>query len=201
MGVVSFPLSLYINETAVAVLSGAEHTIVTTYDAQTGHQLYQSPVFPGSPLGMEILSPDWPGDPTRDIITLSDNGHVRRFHHLLLAWDTPLSKMVKGTPRFIATSLSKVYVVSIVSHSKHSSLSVTTLDSVNGAILETHQLDSFLLPQDDVQVVGSHSSAPLAIWHEKGKLKANVLGTKSITTLAADVSPLSSRTLLTAAQL
>ena len=171
------------------MLSGAEHTIVTEYDPQTGHQLCQSPVFPGSPLGLEVLSPDWPGDPTRDIITLSDNGHVRRFHHLVLAWDTPLSEMVKGTPRFIATSLSKVYVVSIIPHSKYSSLSVTTLDSVNGAILETHQLDSSLLPQDNIQVVGSHSSAPLAIWHEKGKLKANVLGTKTITTLTADVSP------------
>jgi len=200
MEVVSFPLVLYINETAIAVLSGVEHTIVTTFDAQTGHQLYQSPVFPGSPLGLEILSPDWPGDPTRDVITLSDNGHVRRFHHLLLAWDTPLSEMVKGTPRFIATSLSKVYVVSIVPHSKYSSLSVTTLDSVNGAILETHQLDSSLLPQDDVQVVGSHSSTPLAIWHEKGKIKVNVLGTKSITTLAAAVSP-SQETFLTSARL
>jgi hypothetical protein len=180
------------------VLSGTGHTIVTTYDAQTGHQISQSPVFLGSPLGMEILSPDWPGDPTKDIITLSDNGRVRRFHHLNLAWETPLSENVKGTARFIATSFSKVYVVATIPHSKSSSLSVTTLDAVNGAILETHQLESSILTQDDIHVVGSHSSAPLAIWNEKGKLKANVLGSKLITTLTSEVTSLIEYPVLTA---
>jgi hypothetical protein len=169
------------------VLSGVGNTIVTTYDAQTGHQIAQSPVFLGSPVALEVLSPDWPGDPTRDIVTLSDHGHVRRFHHLHLAWETSLSDTVRGTPLFIATSLSKVYVVSALPLSGRTSLSVTTVDAVNGAVLETHRLDASVLWTDEVQVVGSHSSAPLVIWNEKGKLKVNVLGSKSISTLTSEV--------------
>jgi len=169
------------------VLSGVENTIVTTYDAQTGHQIAQSPVFLGSPMAMEILSPDWPGDATRDIVTLSDVGHVRRFHHLHLAWETSLSDTVRGTPLSIATSLSKVYVVSALSLSGRTSLSVTTLDAVNGAVLDSHKLDASFLGSDDVHIVGSHSSAPLAIWKENRKLKVNVLGSKSIATLTSEV--------------
>jgi hypothetical protein len=67
-------------------------TVVTLYDAQTGHQLGQSPELSGAPLDMEVLSPDWPGDTTRDIVTLSSNGYIRRFHHFELAWETSLSE-------------------------------------------------------------------------------------------------------------
>lgn len=76
---------------AIAVLSGLNTSIVTTYDAQTGHQLGQSPEFSGSPLDLEVLSPDWPDD-TRDIVTLSSNGYVRRFHRHELAWQTSSSE-------------------------------------------------------------------------------------------------------------
>ena len=79
---------------AIAVLSGVNSTVFTLYDAQTGHQLGQSPEFKGAPLDMEILSPDWPGDNTRDIVTLSSNGYIRRFHHLELAWETSSSEYV-----------------------------------------------------------------------------------------------------------
>src|SRR5271155_1551217 len=72
---------------AIAVLSGVDETVVTTFDAQTGHQLGQSAKFAGAPLDVEILSPDWPGDNTRDIVTLSSNGFIRRFHHHELAWE------------------------------------------------------------------------------------------------------------------
>jgi hypothetical protein len=58
---------------------------------------------------------------------------------------------------------------------------------VNGAVLETHRLDASVLWTDEVQVVGSHSSAPLVIWNEKGKIKVNVLGSKSISTLTSEV--------------
>jgi len=61
---------------------------VTTFDAQTGHQVLQSASFSGAPLDMEILSHDWPEDDARDIVTLSSNGYIRRFHHLQLAWET-----------------------------------------------------------------------------------------------------------------
>lgn len=64
---------------------------------------------------------------------------------------------------------------------------MTTIDAVNGAILEIHKLESSLLDTEDVHVVGSHSSAPLVIWHDKGKLKTNVLGTKTVTTLTSEV--------------
>jgi hypothetical protein len=73
---------------AIAVLSGGNTTVVTAYDAQTGHQLAESLHLSGSPLGIEILSSDWPTDPSKDIVTLSTGGHVRRFHHLELAWQT-----------------------------------------------------------------------------------------------------------------
>jgi len=72
---------------AIAVLSGVDETVVTTFDAQTGHQLGQSAKFAGAPLDIEILSPDWPDDNTRDIVTLSSNGFIRRFHHHELAWE------------------------------------------------------------------------------------------------------------------
>src|SRR5271170_563129 len=72
---------------AIAVLSGVDETVVTTFDAQTGHQLGQSATFAGAPLDIEILSPDWPGDNTRDIVTLSSNGFIRRFHHHELVWE------------------------------------------------------------------------------------------------------------------
>jgi hypothetical protein len=98
-----------------------------------------------------------------------------------------LSDTVRGTPLFIATSLSKVYVVSALPISGKTSLSVTTVDAVNGAVLETHKLDASVLWTDEVQVIGSHSSAPFVIWNEKGKLKVNILGSKSIATLASEV--------------
>jgi len=78
----------------IAVLSGKDTTIVTTYDAQTGHQSDQTPQLPGSPLDMEILSPDWPEDDTRDVVTLSSGGLIRRFHHQKLAWETSSSKYI-----------------------------------------------------------------------------------------------------------
>lgn len=77
---------------AIAVLSGINTTILTTFDAQTGHQLEQSFELSGSPLDVEILSPDWPGDSSRDIVTLSSGGHLRRFHHQELVWESSASK-------------------------------------------------------------------------------------------------------------
>jgi hypothetical protein len=189
---------------AIAVLSGVEHTVITTFDAQTGHQLYQSPLLSGSPLGLEILSLDWPGDNTRDIVTLSSNGLVRRFHNQELAWETTSSQYVplysnnrsiKGIPHFIATSLSKIFVVYLVPLGKAYSIAVATLDAVTGSIIDTNRLSASVSSIADVQVVGSHSSAPLVVWHEypssrsKGTLKAAILGSKSVTTLSTEVSP------------
>src|SRR5579862_5202838 len=162
---------------AIAVLSGLNTTIVTTYDAQTGHQLAESPHLSGSPSDMEILSPDWPEDDSRDIVTLSSGGHIRRFHHHELVWETSsteyfplgcrLMSSVKGDPLYIATSLSKIYVVYKVPHARYSTIAVATLDSVSGTIINTQQIDASLTPDSDLQVVGSHSSAPLVIWSEK----------------------------------
>lgn len=197
-----FPSALKLT-LAIAVLSGTDNTVVTTFDAQTGHQSYQSRLLSGSPLGLEILSPDFPGDNTRDIVTLSSDGHVRRFHAQGLAWETTSSKCpasvltnlsIKGTPHFIATSLSKIFIVYLVPHGKAYSITVTTLDSVSGNIIDTTHLSASVLSAADVRVVGSHSSSPLVVWHEyttsrsQGTLKANVLGSKSINTLSTEVS-------------
>ena len=65
---------------------------MTSYDAQTGHQLAQSPHLFGSPLDIEILSPDWPGDDDRDIVTLSSGGRIRRFRHHELVWEASTEK-------------------------------------------------------------------------------------------------------------
>jgi hypothetical protein len=62
-------------------------TVVISYDAQTGHQLGETFHLPGSPLGLEILSSDWPTDHGKDIVTLSSGGYIRRFHHLELVWE------------------------------------------------------------------------------------------------------------------
>ena len=99
---------------------------------------------------------------------------------------------IKGTPHSIATSVSKTYVVSTVSHAKYFTIAVATLDSVTGVILDNqhvdyHQLDLSINFETELQVVGSHSSAPLAIWIEKGKLKANILGSKYVTILPTEV--------------
>jgi hypothetical protein len=181
----------------IAVLSGVDTTIVTTYDAQTGHQSGQTPQYAGSPLDMEILSPDWPEDDTRDIVTLSSGGIIRRFHHQHLVWETSssewfllsssLNSSIKGQARYIATSLSKIYVVFTVPHGKALSITVATFDAVNGNIIDSHTLDASLTSDTDLQVIGSHSSAPLAIWNEKGKIKANILGSKSTFPLSTEV--------------
>jgi hypothetical protein len=99
---------------------------------------------------------------------------------------------IKGTPHSIATSVSKTYVLSIISHAKYFTIAVATFDSVTGVILDIqhvdyHQLDLSINFETELQVVGSHSSAPLAIWIEKGKLKANILGTKYVTILPTEV--------------
>jgi hypothetical protein len=83
--------------------------------------------------------------------------------------------------------LSKIYVIFTVPHAKSFSITVATLDAVTGVIIDTHALDASLATDTDLQVVGSHSSAPLAIWTEKGKLKANLLGSKSIIPLSTEV--------------
>lgn len=70
------------------MLSGSNDTIVTIFDAQTGHQLAKSPLLSGSPLDLEVLSPDWPGDSTKGIVTLSANGYIRRFQHQDVVWET-----------------------------------------------------------------------------------------------------------------
>lgn len=148
---------------------------------------------------MEILSPDWPEDDTRDIVTLSSGGLIRRFHHQKLVWEShsskylvyanySLNRSIKGEARYIATSLSKIYVVFTVPHAKSSSITVATLDAVTGNIIDTHALDASLVLDTDLQVIGSHSSAPLAVWNEKGKIKANLLGSKSIIPLTTEVS-------------
>jgi hypothetical protein len=98
-----------------------------------------------------------------------------------------LNGSIKGTARYIATSLSKIYVIFTVPHAKSFSITVATLDAVTGDIIDTHALDASLATDTDLQVVGSHSSAPLAIWTEKGKLKANLLGSKSIIPLSTEV--------------
>ena len=72
---------------AIAVLSGVNHTVVSTYDVQMGHLLGQTPAFPGSPVDMAVLSPDSPGDLSRGIVTASSDGSIRRFHHLQLVWE------------------------------------------------------------------------------------------------------------------
>jgi hypothetical protein len=183
---------------AIAVLSGVDETVVTTFDAQTGHQLGQSAKFAGAPLDIEILSPDWPDDNTRDVVTLSSNGFIRRFHHHELAWEATsteyppsrqyvLSSSVKGEPRYIATSLSKIYVVYVLPRGRSMSIAVATLDAVSGTMIDIHQLDSNLDSAADIQIIGSHSSAPLAIWSEKGKIKVNILGSKPVITLPTEV--------------
>jgi len=68
------------------------------------------------------------------------------------------------------------------------SIAVATLDAVSGTMIDIHHLDSSLESAADLQVIGSHSSAPLAIWTEKGKLKANILGSKPVITLPTEVS-------------
>jgi hypothetical protein len=186
---------------AIAVLSGVNNTVVTTFDAQSGHQLFQSPLLSGSPLGLEILSPDWPGENTRDLVTLSSDGNIRRFHKDKVVWETTSSEYdpsflthssIKGSPHFIATSLSKIFVVYLVPHGRTYSIAVATLDSVTGDILDTTQLSGSVTSAEDIQVVGSHSSAPLVVWHEytttrtKGTLKANILGSKSVTQLSTE---------------
>jgi hypothetical protein len=151
---------------------------------------------------VEILSPDWPGDSSRNIVTLSSGGHLRRFHHQELVWESSASEYcnvviwltlsVKGNARYIATSLSKIYVVYTVAHAKSFGIGVATFDSVTGKILDTHVLDASLTSEMDLQVVGSHSAAPLAIWSEKGKIKVNILGSKPVTVLIPDVIPIMS---------
>jgi|SRR5277367_3009826 len=95
---------------------------------------------------------------------------------------------VKGEPRYIATSLSKIYVVYTLPRGRSVSITVATLDAVSGKMIDIHQLDSSLDSAADLQVIGSHSSAPLAIWSEKGKIKANVLGSKFVITLPTEVT-------------
>src|SRR5579859_428382 len=102
-------------------------------------------------------------------------------------WLCALICSIKGTARYIATSLSKIYVVFTVPHAKSLSITVATLDAVTGNIIDTHALDASLAAETDLRVVGSHSSAPLAIWNEKGKIKANILGSKSIIPLSTEV--------------
>jgi len=94
---------------------------------------------------------------------------------------------IKGTARYIATSLSKVFVVFTVPRAKSLSITVATLDAVTGNIIDTHALDASLASDTDLQVVGSHSSTPLAIWSEKNNIKANLLGSKSIISLSTEV--------------
>jgi len=67
------------------------------------------------------------------------------------------------------------------------SIAVATLDAVSGTMIDIHQLDSNLDSAADLQVIGSHSAAPLAIWNEKGKIKANILGSKPVITLLIEV--------------
>jgi hypothetical protein len=76
-----------------------------------------------------------------------------------------------------------------VAHARSFGIAVATFDSVTGKILDTHVLDASLTSEMDLQVVGSHSAAPLAIWSEKGKIKVNILGSKTVTALVADVNP------------
>lgn len=95
---------------------------------------------------------------------------------------------IKGTPQYIATSLSKVYVVCTVPRGKSSGITVATLDSVTGTLIDHHQLDASLISERDLQVVGSHSYVPLAIWSEKGKVRANILGSKQVANLPLEVS-------------
>jgi hypothetical protein len=95
---------------------------------------------------------------------------------------------VKGEARYIATSLSKIYVVYTLPRGRSISIAVATLDAVSGKMIDIHQLDSSLDSAADLQIIGSHSSAPLAIWTEKGKLKANILGSKPVITLPTEVS-------------
>ena len=66
-------------------------------------------------------------------------------------------------------------------------VTVTTLDAVTGKVIDIHQHDAFITSPDNLRVVGSHSSAPLAIWLDKDKLKANVLGSRAVSTLETDI--------------
>lgn len=78
-------------------------------------------------------------------------------------------------------------MVYTVPHAKYSGIAVATLDSVTGNIINTLQLDASLTPDSDLQVIGSHSSAPLAIWSENGKLRVNILGSKPVTSFSTEV--------------
>ena len=89
--------------------------------------------------------------------------------------------------------MSKIYVVYAVPRGRNFGIAVATLDSVTGAFINHHTLDASLNSEADLQVVGSHSSAPLAIWSEKGKLRVNILGSKSVTTLPIQVNLLQNR--------
>src|SRR5437762_11270694 len=116
-----------------------------------------------------------------------------KFHRQSTSFKSVTDSSIKGTPHHIATSLSKIYVVYTVPHGKSSSITVATLDSVTGAFIDRHQLDSSFTVERDLQVVGSHSSAPLAIWSEKGKLRGNILGSKAVTNLPMEVSSFAKR--------
>lgn len=74
-----------------------------------------------------------------------------------------------------------------VPHGKSSSITVATIDSVTGALIDHHQLDASLISERDMQVVGSHSYAPFAVWSEKGKLRVNIFGSKTVTNLPVEV--------------
>jgi hypothetical protein len=108
-----------------------------------------------------------------------------------------LNSSVKGTPHFIATSLSKIFVVYLVPHSRSHSIAVATLDSVTGDVLDTIQLSGSVSSADDIQVAGTHSAAPLVVWRDPSShntLKVNILGSKSVTSLSTEVSFFSSYT-------
>ena len=73
---------------AIVVLSGMNNTVFTLYDAQSGHQVGHSAEFIGSPVDVEILTPSiQQDDHASDIVTLSSNGRVQRFHHTELGWE------------------------------------------------------------------------------------------------------------------
>lgn len=69
-------------------------------------------------------------------------------------------------------------------------IKVTTLDPLTGALIRQQVLNSEtdVTGPESILFVGANSASPLIVWADKTQkiLKANVIGTKEVTTIAID---------------
>ncbi|KAI0475821.1 hypothetical protein GGR56DRAFT_639750 [Xylariaceae sp. FL0804] len=168
-----------------AWLASAHGRSVHAWDAMTGRNVWHLE-FAGRVKDLEVMQMTEDEGGRKDVLALFEEDGTtvaRRIHGLegRVVWE--FRETTGDLPLQVSTNIEKVFVVTLHGSLLSYSLKVVALDPLTGRKVDEIPLGTKgeVQKEEDVMFVGANSAAPIVAWTDngRGKIRVNVLGTKS----------------------